>query len=165
MEGKPPGNEKAVARFLAKVEKRPDGCWLYAGWKDKDGYASFWLNGRNVRAHRAAMLLLMGHRESALLVLHSCDHPWCVNPEHLSFGTQKENIQQAIHRGRRERVRPPIRRGEKNNLAKLTEDQVRDLRARYAAGGITQAALASAFGICHGTAKCILRRETWAWLT
>ena len=59
--------------------------------------------------------------------MHSCDHPWCVNPEHLLVGTHKDNMADCIAKGRRAKRHNPHR--PHSRLRKLTDDQVRAIRA------------------------------------
>lgn len=90
--------------FAKNVVVRADGCHEWTGQKDKDGYGKFQITTevrkqKHVRAHRYAYFLKHGTWPSQL-ALHSCDRPWCVNPDHLSDGSQSENIQQCVARGR-----------------------------------------------------------------
>jgi hypothetical protein len=144
-------------RLLRQVQK-VGSCWNFTGWKDKDGYGRFWLDGRNQSAHKASLTLFRGAVLDGLLVLHSCDNPSCVNPAHLSLGTQKDNIQQAIRRGRRAQVKPPVRRGEKNARAKLTEQQVREIRVAYRPG---VCGLAKRYGVTRSTIRSVATGRTW----
>jgi len=99
-------SETVKARFWAKVEQRePNECWCWKSRTDKDGYGHFRLSGKRaqyqrVRAHRVALVIGTGEDHPDLLALHSCDNPSCVNPNHLRWGTQSHNMQDAIRRGR-----------------------------------------------------------------
>ena len=87
-------------RFWTKVQKS-DGCWLWTATKTK-GYGM--IEGPNrvpMQAHRVAWRLTFGEIPPGLSVLHHCDVPLCVNPAHLWLGTQKENLQDAERKGRR----------------------------------------------------------------
>jgi hypothetical protein len=90
-------------RFRAKTQVQPNGCVLWLGCKDKDGYGKFQLNGggkqRHVRAHRFAFFMAHGQWPSRL-ALHSCDTPSCVNPAHLEDGDQGQNVRDCVARGR-----------------------------------------------------------------
>ncbi len=84
------------------------------------------------------------------VICHSCDNPKCINPQHLLTGTQKQNIQDAVKKGR-------MARGEKQHLSKLTEEQVREILKSDKSG----VELGKQFGITKGNVNCIKRRETW----
>lgn len=88
-------------RFMAKVEAASSGCWLFAGAHDRDGYAIFSLRGRAIRAIRFVLWVRDGRRvPKNRVVLHKCDNPGCVNPDHLSVGTQRQNVHDCIAKGR-----------------------------------------------------------------
>ena len=72
-----------------------NGCWLMKG-----RYATFRLDGRCMGAHRASYILHRGPIPDGLYVRHRCDDPRCVNPDHLSLGTQKDNSDDKFARGR-----------------------------------------------------------------
>lgn len=144
-----------TARFWAKVDRRgPDECWLWIGAKKGHGYGRF----KHRRAHRVSFEL--HHRLLALgeCVLHRCDVPSCCNPKHLWAGSQQENMADMLKKGRHGRGAP---RGEKHGVAKLTENQVLMIRARYANGGITQKSLATEIGIDQTLVSMIVMRKIW----
>jgi hypothetical protein len=94
---------EAKKRFINNVEFEPTtGCWLWTGSGDKQGYGSFWFNGKNIRAHRFSYFEKHGmlEAESDLSVLHKCNTPECVNGDHLFLGTLAENNR---HRAAQER--------------------------------------------------------------
>jgi len=91
----------AYARFMAKVDTSGD-CHLWTGNTDgKRGYGKFYFEGRRIRSHRWLLGYLrgswLGPDENAN---HTCDNPPCVNPDHLYVGTQPQNIQDMLVRGR-----------------------------------------------------------------
>ena len=88
-------------RFARFVEPEPmSGCFLWVGHYNKQGYGYFKVNGRNVRAHRFAYERTHGPIPEGKDVLHSCDTPFCVCPQHLRAGTDLENMQDRDRRGR-----------------------------------------------------------------
>jgi hypothetical protein len=98
-------------RFANSYVIDPSGCWLWtrerrytAECRKRNGlldYGAFWLDGKYVTAHRAAYQLLTGPIPDGLFVLHRCDIPGCVNPDHLWLGTHADNMADMANKGRR----------------------------------------------------------------
>jgi hypothetical protein len=87
-------------------------------------------------------------------LLHSCDFAACLAPDHIRWGTQQENIADAVARGRNTF-------GECSNFAKLTETDVIDIRVRYAAGGVLQRELAAEYGVQSNLISRIITGKIW----
>lgn len=170
------------ARFWAKVDRSGE-CWVWTGYRDAGGYGRFRFKGAPKRAHRVLWLLTNGAIPDGLHVLHSCDNPPCVNPAHLRLGTNNDNRADMVSKGRQacgdrhmSRTRPEcvargerhpsrthpekLARGEAVGGAKLTADDVREIRRRAAAE--TQLAIGRAFGISRSNVSDIIHRVTWA---
>lgn len=83
-----------VARFLSHVIKRPDGHWEWTAKRGRGGHGLFRLPGRYVQAHRMSWWMFSGPIPEGLLIRHlpPCHFGWCVNPDHLTPGTTKENV-------------------------------------------------------------------------
>lgn len=144
-------------RFWQKVKiAGADECWEWTAYLDSGGYGQFRLNGRLECAHRVAWMLAYGPIQDGMCVLHKCDNRWCVNHAHLWEDTQAENVRDMVRKGRR-----ADNSGEMNGIAKLTEPEVRMIREKYAAGGMSQRALAKEFGVSHRLVCLIVRREIW----
>jgi hypothetical protein len=77
-------------RFWSYVEKT-DGCWWWKPSKERNSHGFFSVSGKSVAAHRYSYLLAHGPISRGMHVLHSCDHPACVRPDHLHEGTQQQN--------------------------------------------------------------------------
>ncbi len=101
--------EKAVQeRFMERVDQQVDGCWIWQGpVRGNEGmkYGSVWYQGGTIGAHQLSVILFKRFRRADLgsedsLVLHHCDVPLCVNPEHLYVGSRSENSRDKIARGR-----------------------------------------------------------------
>ena len=148
--------DKTEARFLAKITP-PDenGCTLWTACTNEDGYGTFGYMGRVVRAHRYAAGMVDWPPE--IQTRHLCNVPACVNPEHLTFGSNADNV-----RDRNEADRQA--KGVDNGNVKLTEEQVIEIRRRYADGGVTQQELGDEFGVARRTISDIIRREIWTHL-
>jgi hypothetical protein len=140
-------------RFWLRVLKSPDpgGCWLWQGGRTPKGYGSFSVRGITMRAHRYSYELHNGPKPADLHIRHSCDTPACVNPAHLLLGTPLDNVRDRVDRGRSAHGTP---------AAKITEQDVRDIRRLYR-DGVLQAALAERFGITQGAVSLIVHRKHW----
>ena len=89
----------AKARFLKHTHEQ-DGCLVWTGCKNHNGYGRFNLANKAVSAHRAAFALFVGSIPRGLWVLHRCTRPSCVNPKHLYLGTAKQNTADMLAAGR-----------------------------------------------------------------
>lgn len=92
-------------RFWSNVDSSggPDSCWLWQGPMHPGGYGQAWDGRRAIGAHRLAYLITKGAISSGLVILHACDNRRCVNPAHLSTGTQRENMRDKVAKGRQGR--------------------------------------------------------------
>lgn len=90
---------KPEDRFWARVEKT-EGCWLWRGAVFRYGYGQFKMNQRVLQAHRLSWAFTYGPILDGLWVLHRCDTPLCVRPDHLFLGTARDNTQDSIAKGR-----------------------------------------------------------------
>lgn len=94
-----------AVRFWEKVEKGP-GCWEWRASVATNGYGQVWTDtsagrgGKKMAAHRCAWLLTHGELPAGLCVLHRCDNPLCVRPDHLFLGTLSDNTQDMLAKGR-----------------------------------------------------------------
>ncbi len=146
-------------KFWRRVS-REAGCWLWLAGKTKQGYGRFKYNGYDrVMAHRFSWEIHNGTIPDGLFVLHKCDNPPCVRPDHLFLGTKRDNIDDAISKGRWGGPVP----GSAHPFARLTEDAVLEIRRRLAAGEYGRD-LAREFAVGEMTISDIRRRKTWAHL-
>lgn len=151
----PPKPTTPISRVWPKVDKSGD-CWLFQGAKDSGGYGHLkGPGGTIVSAHRVVYEATYGPVPVGYIVCHTCDNPACVRPEHLFAGTPRDNTQDMIKKGRNN-ASP----GEAHGTAKLTTDQVREIRAR-AINGETQAHIARYYGVGRTIISHIVARKKW----
>ncbi len=94
-------NKTIEERFWEKVDIKIGHCWEWTRHKDKDGYGRLRANNKDLRAHRLSWEINNNKPvPPGMSVIHSCDNPSCVNPAHLSVGTNKENTLDSIRKGR-----------------------------------------------------------------
>lgn len=154
VEATPSGRTTHNRKPIRYIINEDTGCWECVSHILSDGakYPSLYREGRRRDAHRYIYELRHGAiNNSKLLVRHTCDNRHCINPKHLILGTHKDNTQDAVKRGR-------MTKGVRSHFAKLTEDDVRQIRA---AKGISQAQLARDYHINQPTIWYIIHRKTW----
>jgi hypothetical protein len=142
-------------RFMSHVQKSDSGCWLWNAYRNHNGYGQLTVCPGNKRmlAHRVSYLLHVGEIPSGLCVLHKCDVPACVNPDHLFIGTKKRNSEDMVAKGRAAGAK-----GECHVCSKLREqDVVEILKSRH----VARKELANQFNVTPRTINGIWSREIW----
>jgi hypothetical protein len=151
-------------RFWEKVNiGEPDECWEWQAATYGNGYGRFGIGRKEggILAHRLVWTLARGSIPEGVCVCHRCDNPRCVNPGHLFLGSQSENVADMHRKGR---ARGGSLAGTQNPNHKLSEQDVREIRARYASGGTYQYELAKAYDITQAQVSSICRGKSWACL-
>lgn len=121
---------------------------------DRDGYGRVFYKKHKIRlAHRLSYFLYYGDFDKQLKVLHKCDNPSCVNPEHLFLGTTEDNIRDRV-------VKERSAVGERQHSSKLTKDIVIKIRNEYASGA-REYHLAKKYGVRHVSINKIINRISW----
>ena len=152
-------------RFWEKVEKgKENECWEWQGARSV-GYGTIGSGGKNgniLKAHRVSWeihngKIPKGSHYGTTCILHRCDNPPCVNPNHLFLGTHKENMNDRDKKGRAADTR-----GNNNGSAKLTEEVVKILRALYKNRDITYVELGKEFGIHKVTVRKAVTGISWS---
>ena len=93
--------DNTIQRFENNIFYSPCGCWIWTGnQRKKQGYGGFRYLGKMMLAHRVSYILYKGDFDIELSVCHSCDHPSCVNPDHLFLGTHSDNMKDMALKGR-----------------------------------------------------------------
>lgn len=150
--------------FWKRVDKgSPDECWNWKGNLFTNGYGQLGFVHRGSRlAHRYSYLIHNGTVCNDNQVLHKCDNKKCVNPNHLFLGSQSDNIQDMINKGRDNiYFKNGGSVGEKNTKSKLNETDVEEIKRKYNTGLYTQLKLSEIFGISRSAISHITRNYTW----
>jgi len=149
-------NESAYSRLWSQVDSTVDGCWLWRGARDKDGYGRTSYGGRKMVASRAVWFSLHGPLVSAVCVCHHCDNPPCCNPAHLFTGSKADNNADMVSKGRQ---KGGGARGERAPSAKLREEQVKEIRTLRGSDFVH--VIAARFGVSRKTISNIWNSVTW----
>ena len=143
-------------RIWEKVIPVPEsGCWLWTGATFNHGRPQLRMGNRVVLAARQAYLAFRGQEPGDLCVCHKCDTPGCINPAHLSVGSQRDNILDMHAKGRQH-----SNAGSRHGLHKVTEADVRLIRSRGRAGESSHS-IARDFPIAASTIRGILSGKEW----
>ncbi len=166
-----PANRKSrgeiplIDRFLPKVtEDTVSGCWIWNAGRDELGYGRIRISYKEgiAPAHRASWMLFKGPvpkgsgPKDRILILHKCDNPSCVNPDHLFLGTDADNC---ADRDKKERQA----RGSKSGKSKLNEGDVRTIRSLLSTG-LNPKEIRNEYQISIGAINDIRDNRSWSWL-
>lgn len=143
-------------RLQSKIDIAESGCWNIKGATNQSGYGLFYFRDQQMLAHRASWILFKGEIPIGMYVLHACDNPRCCNPDHLFLGTNKDNMQDMMQKGRGNKVR-----GSKIGTAKLTEPQVAEIKRMLATSQLSQQSIAEIFNVSQVTISLISRGKYW----
>lgn len=144
-----------MKRFWDKVDKTGD-CWEWKAALNEHGYGMIGMNGGMRRAHRLSWEFRYGKIPDGLFVLHKCDNPKCVNPDHLFLGNQTDNMHDCSLKGRTKNT-PQL--GEKNVFAVLDRFKVLEIRALD--GIMLQKDIAKTYNVKDSAISKIILRRTW----
>ncbi len=158
-------------RFWSKVETGdPGACWRWLGSRI-GGHGSFNIGGRPRIASRVSWTLTNGTITDGLYVLHKCDNRPCVNPAHLYLGTQADNVLDMLRKGHYKNApktdeewlaeRSRLRIPNCHATAKVNEEQVVEIRERYASGDVTHEELSKEYSVSRVSIANITLGHTW----
>ena len=144
---------RSFLEHLKHIEPDENGCWLWPGGIESNGYGRAAHNGKVWWAHRLSYTHHKGAIPAGALVCHRCDVRHCVNPEHLFIGTAADNTADMLSKKRH-------KFGEQAHHAKLTEAAVRQIRVDKRPGW----KLAEVYGVSQTTISEVRHRKVWAHL-
>lgn len=148
-------SEKLKRRLLSKIEVcARTGCWNWTAGKNRRGYGQFWVGPTNRGSHRVSYELHCGPIPNGLHVLHRCDNPACVCPDHLFLGTNADNMADRNAKGR-------VARGRRFKTTKLTAEDVLAIRSAIGTEGPARHAIAAKYGISNKYIRKIWDRKSW----
>lgn len=146
-------------------------CWQWTGPTNWGGYGIIYHERRTQVAHRVMWKIIHGPIPPGIQVLHRCDNPACINPSHLWLGSNRDNVSDRHAKGRDgaafgdangSRRFPELRRrGIHHDNAKLTDEQVREIRRRFQNGNVTKASLARRFKVCNSLVGMVIAKQIW----
>lgn len=152
-------SQEWILRFNAKWKKdEATGCWVWTAAQASKGYGEIKIpkTRRQIPAHCLSYLIHRGPIPAGTCVLHSCDNPPCVNPEHLFLGTKKDNAMDMVSKKRH-------LYGQMHPNSKLTEAQVLKILSLIAAG-LPQVMIAQMYHVNQMLISRIKHGERWAHL-
>lgn len=153
-------NEEQREYVLERAQVRETGCWEWKLSLDKDGYGRSYImrrQGEN-RAHRVSYIAFKGSIPLGLVVMHSCDNPQCVNPAHLSLGTQLQNIADSRDKQRGGAYFYP---GQENPKCVIDDNGVRRIRA-LKRSGMTHSRIGDEVGCSKTLVTLVVTGRRWA---
>jgi hypothetical protein len=146
-----------IVAFEQRFIPEPNsGCWIWTGMRHHGSqYGVFCFRRKSVRAHRAAWEIYRGAIPSGMCILHKCDVPMCVNPDHLFVGTQADNNADRDAKGRTKSAK-----GSTQHLAKLKESDIPRIRERRLLG-LSLSTIAKEFGVSKHAIHGVVAGRTW----
>lgn len=132
-------------KFLNKFTFKGD-CFVFSGSRDRKGYGNMTYKKKHLSSHRLMWIFLRGEIPHGMCVLHKCDNPICSNPDHLFLGTNQDNTDDMIRKGRKK--------------TKLTIDQVKEIRRST----LPRPILAKRYGVDVTNISCVRLGKTWKYI-
>lgn len=159
-----PKPRPALDRFLARIEKKQNGCWIYGGREDIYGQIQMG-DKSSMTAHRFSFEHFHQKIRPGLFVCHKCDVKGCVNPEHLYEGTHEDNTSDIVDRKRNQsnnharvgKIRPVGNRFKNGRV--LSPDMKQRMKAEYESGRFTQMELAKRYRVSQAMVSKVARGQ------
>jgi hypothetical protein len=143
-------------RFFKKIKKTKT-CWIWdSKSKNEHGYGVIWNKekGHTIKAHRFSYEYHIGEIPPRMEILHTCDNPACVNPNHLRVGTRQDNVSDSMSKGR-------VRKGEEHGMAKLKWKDIPQIKEMYSTGNFSYKKLGIIFKVHFNTIREVIKNKRW----
>lgn len=140
--------ERLTNKFWSKIKTGQDNeCWEWGGYKDRDGYGRYKINGGPKGVHRIIWTFCFGDIDEKQCVCHRCDNPSCVNISHLFLGTNIENIQDKVNKNR--------------TYKRVTFNDAVTIRKMYSSGDWPIRKIAEHFNVSTAVINNVIKQKTW----
>lgn len=143
-------------RFYDRILENANGCWIWQRGLDKNGYGRSSINRKGVQAHRVSWVIHKGKIPDGMQVLHRCDNPPCVNPEHLFLGNNADNMTDKMKKNRQTR-------GHDVNTSKINASDVFRIRGLLSEGWSGRK-ISKLLGLKDHHVYDIKNGRSWRWL-
>ena len=163
--------KNSIEKFYNKISPEPNtGCWLWEGNLNEHGYGFAPTNElKMISAHRFSYAIHKGKIPKGKCVLHACDKPICVKPDHLFIGTQQDNIRDKVRKNRQAKglthgsVTHPeiVRKGSNHHKSKVDEETVLKIRKEHDGKHGIGVYLSNKYGLSQSQICCIVKRRGW----
>lgn len=149
-----------VQRLLSRMKiDQETGCWNYTWYINDQGYGRIFYKGRSRAAHRTMLMITSGEERKGYDACHTCDNRKCINPDHLWWGTMRENQADKVKKGRNY---TGDQRGSKNPGSKLKEEDIPKIREILSTNKYQQKEVAKMFNVSETTITVIKQRKNWS---
>jgi len=140
-------------------------CWVWLKYCNPFGYGVLSYGGKKILAHRHSWEAFNGEIQNDLWVLHKCDNPYCVNPDHLFLGNHQDNTDDMMKKGRHvPQTSQPKMRGEDNPHSKLTLEEVNDIKRKYIPYKYSYSKLGKEYDVSESTIREIIYGNNWSYI-
>jgi hypothetical protein len=146
-------NEDNFVKFWSNTDVK-DGCWEWLGGKATNGYGMMWDGEKKLYSHRVSFELFNGEIKEKC-ICHTCDNRGCVNPKHLWQGSYKDNINDAVIKGR-------MRQGLK--VGKFTGEQIKQIRQKYKPRKNSLGKVAKEYGVSRACIYFIVTKQHYKYI-